>query len=438
MDRRGHPGAAGDTGIRGRVLTDTADGAKLRILLAEGSSLSAREAITVLGLAGHHLELCDPDPRCIGRFSRFVRRFHRCPPMGSEPERFLDFTCALLERGGFDALLPVHEQAYLFAAARTRLPAGIGVALAPFASFERVQGKVEWSRLLGELSLPQPETRIAFSAAELCRCDITPAFIKTAFGTASRGIWRANDAGARAEVAAQLIQLDAFAEGIVVQRATEGRLERAQSVFDAGRLVAFHAYAQIAAGAGGGDAIKESIERPTVREHLMRIGAALRWHGAFSVDYIRGKDGTPFYIDANPRLVEPMNARRSGTDLAAALVQVSLGRAPATVPSSPAGIRTHLGVQALLGLAERGATRGQLLQECRRLWRRTGPYAGSSEELTPVALDPWSAIPVAIVLTTLLAAPAGGRRLSGGFARSHQLTLDTVRTIRRKIAGRGD
>ena len=32
----------------------------LRVLVSEGSSTSAREAITILGLAGHHVEVCDP------------------------------------------------------------------------------------------------------------------------------------------------------------------------------------------------------------------------------------------------------------------------------------------------------------------------------------------------------------------------------------------
>ncbi len=40
-----------------------------------------------------------------------------------------------------DALLPVHEQAYLFAAARRQLPPGLGIALADFEAFEQVQSK---------------------------------------------------------------------------------------------------------------------------------------------------------------------------------------------------------------------------------------------------------------------------------------------------------
>ena len=66
----------------------------LRVLLSEGSSTSAREAITVLGLAGHIVEVCDPSPVCLGRLSRFVRKFHRCPGIRDDPAGYLSFAAA--------------------------------------------------------------------------------------------------------------------------------------------------------------------------------------------------------------------------------------------------------------------------------------------------------------------------------------------------------
>ena len=77
----------------------------LRVLLSEGSSTSAREAITVLGLAGHHVEVCDPSPWCLARFSRFVQKFHRCPPLRDDPAGYLAFVERLL------ALAPIRRAA---------------------------------------------------------------------------------------------------------------------------------------------------------------------------------------------------------------------------------------------------------------------------------------------------------------------------------------
>src|ERR1700689_4561510 len=90
----------------------------LRVLVSEGNSTSAREAITILGLSGHLVEVCDPSPYCLARFSRFVRKFHHCPGLRDDPAGFLRFIEQLLAVQHFDVLLPTHEQGFLFARAR--------------------------------------------------------------------------------------------------------------------------------------------------------------------------------------------------------------------------------------------------------------------------------------------------------------------------------
>src|ERR1700693_1877156 len=87
----------------------------LRVLVSEGNSTSAREAITILGLSGHTVEICDPSPYCMARFSRFVAKFHRCPGLRDDPAGFLGFVENLLAAQHFDVLLPIHEQGFLFA-----------------------------------------------------------------------------------------------------------------------------------------------------------------------------------------------------------------------------------------------------------------------------------------------------------------------------------
>ena len=87
-----------------------------------------------------------------------------------------------------------------------------------------------------------------------------------------------------------------------------------------------------------------------------------------SVDYIMPIDSAvPLLIDCNPRLVEPVNAYRAGTDLVDLLLRVSLGETPAALPDSREGVVTHLAMQALLGCASRGGTRRDIIAECRQL-----------------------------------------------------------------------
>jgi|SRR5579883_1460404 len=65
--------------------------APIRLLLSEGSSLSARQTITALGELGYLLDVCDPNPLCITRFSRFIRHRYGCPAIRTDPLGYLAF-----------------------------------------------------------------------------------------------------------------------------------------------------------------------------------------------------------------------------------------------------------------------------------------------------------------------------------------------------------
>jgi predicted ATP-grasp superfamily ATP-dependent carboligase len=402
----------------------------LRVLLSEGSSTSAREAVTVLGLSGHHVEVCDPSPWCLARYSRFVARLHRCPPLRDDPDRYLAFVEQLLASRKFDVLLPTHEQGFLFARVQKRLTPGVAVALPSFESYRTAHGKAGFSRLLSSLRLPQPATRIVTSERAVREVIRFPAVIKASVGTASRGVWMVREASELDGALRDMAASGAFAGEVLVQGWVQGTVEKAQSVFSHGRLLGFHAFRQIAAGISGGESIKESVARPNIRVMLETIGKRLDWHGALSIDYLMPEhDATPRLIDCNPRLVEPMSAYLAGTDLVGLLLQVSRGETPEPLPDSRAGVRTHLAMQALLGIAGRGGSRGELLRECRRLWRGSEPYAVSREEMTPVKSDWLSAVPLATTAAMLLARPKSADALARGGFGAHLLSLDSIRQI---------
>ncbi|MEA2836837.1 MAG: hypothetical protein QOD89_1387 [Bradyrhizobium sp.] len=400
----------------------------LRVLLSEGSSTSAREAITVLGLAGHIVEVCDPSPTCLGRFSRLVSKFHHCSGLRDDPAAYLSFVETLLAQRPFDVLLPTHEQGFLFARVKERLEDRVGLALPSFESYRAAHSKAGFSRLLVELGLPQPATRIVRSPSELRDAVRFPCVVKTSIGTASRGVWFVRDEGTLTQAWQELGANDAFAGEVLVQDLVAGATEKAQAIFSWGKLLGFHAYRQIAAGAGGGEAIKQSVRRPGVRADLATIGEKLGWHGALSVDTIMPEQGSHLFIDCNPRLVEPMSAYLAGLDLVDLLLQVSQGQAPEPAPDSREGVRTHLAMQVLLGCAARG-TRREIFRECVRLVAGRGPYADSVEELTPVRRDWISAMPLVMIALALLADPKLAGTLSKKGWGAHLLGATSIRAI---------
>ena len=405
--------------------------AKPKILLSEGSSLSAREAITVLGLAGHCVELVSSEPLCLGRFSRFVRRVHRLPASGADPDGYLAGVLDIVKARAIDALLPVHEQAYLFAAARKRLPSRLGIALADFEAFEQVQSKAGLADLLARLGVPQPATTVVRSAGEFAAARDFPFFVKAAFGNASAGVWKVKDEHQRDALLSRFERNNAFAEGLLVQSALSGALERTQAVFDRGRLVACHIYRQVAEGPSGGDVLKLSVVSAEVREIVEKIGHALHWHGALSFDYIRDDaTKTPSFIDANPRLVEPMNAWLSGVDLPGALLQLSLGQTPPVQADGRAGVSTRLGLMGLLDAARQRHHRRDVLLEIFKIATNTGRYRGTREELVPLWTDPYVVIPLAAVITRLLRAPETAARFSETAVAAYSLTPEAIQRLR--------
>src|SRR5215472_6284897 len=340
--------------------------APIRILLSEGSSLSARQTITALGRCGYILSVCDPNPLCISRFSRFVRHYYRCPAVRTDPLGYLAFVREILTRERYDVLLPVHEQAFLFAKVRDQLPAGVAVALADFDAFLHVQGKVAFARLMDQLSLPQPITHIVRSRTELVTLNQFPYYIKTDYSTAGQGVWRVTDMLERDRVAIVLEQrglLDGTHE-IVVQQEVAGALCQAQAVFAHGHLLAIHCTRTRGMSVGGGHAARVGVDHPEVQKHLVTLGRALAWHGPLALDYLFDEaTGRPCYIECNPRLVEPMNATLSGLNLADLTVLVALGeeRASGAPQRGQPGKRSHSLMAILLGAADHGASRRELL-----------------------------------------------------------------------------
>ena len=89
-------------------------------------------------------------------------------------------------------------------------------------------------------------------------------------------------------------------------------------------------------------------------------------------------------------------------------------------------------MQALLGCVSRGGTRRALVAECWRLFAGSGPYADSTEELTPVRLDWISAVPLTMLAIALLVAPKRAVTLARGGWGAHLLDVRSIKLIERE------
>jgi predicted ATP-grasp superfamily ATP-dependent carboligase len=386
---------------------------RLRILLTEGSSLSARQALYPLG-PYHDIDVLDPNPLCQCRFSSYVRRFIRSPSFAKQPVEFLRFVADAVRGGRYDVLLPTHEQTYLLSRFRDALTPHVGLALPEFASLERMQNKAEFSRLLVELDLPQPEMAIVRTRGDFDRAWRYPIYVKLAHSTAGGGVFYIENENALRERADRL-EAEGLLRGeteILVQQPARGVLSSAQAVFNRGELIGVHCFESRRLGVGGMSTVRTSADHAIVREHVAGIGEHLAWHGAFFIDYFYDSAAQqPQYIEANPRIGETVNAMLAGINLPQLLVRISRGETPPRAPLGRFGVRTHNLLMILMSLAYEDAGRVALMRELRRFASRDDLYLNGEDELTRPRDDRLSVLPFVWATTQLLAWPGIARRI---------------------------
>ena len=398
----------------------------IKILFSEGSSLTAREFLSVLGPCDHWIEVVDSNPVCICRFSRWTKRVHRCPPPGTDPLGYLEAVNSLLTDGAFDVLLPTHEQAWLFAVARRALHPHARIAVASADAFSRVQSKIEFARLLDEVGLPQPKWGLVDSPDELARWQ-PPFYLKAPFSTAGTGVRCVTQAG-DAKGTFQSLRRASHGGPLMVQAAARGEYAQVQALFDHGRLIAAHTSAQTAVGIGPSAAGRVSVDHPFARRDVAKLGEHLSWHGGLTLDYLFRKHDWG-YIECNPRTVEPANAAASGVDLPGLQLALSLGEHPDEVPVGQVGARTHSALAILLGTAAYAGTRRAVLAEALRLVLHQSPSEHSRERLTPVLHDWPSAIPLITVAGRVLLSPQSAERISQATIRAYSVTPEAIERL---------
>lgn len=135
------------------------------------------------------------------------------------------------------------------------------------------------------------------------------------------------------------------------------------------------------------------------------------------------KNGDVFYIDVNPRIVEPMSALNSGVDLVDALLRVSasdMESCPEALPAGRIGADTH---QLLLAMLKAGANgRMAVVREVYRTILGQESYMNSVEELTPFKGDILSFILICcLVLMMIVGGPIIAEKLSQNAVSSYAL-----------------
>ena len=425
---------------------------RLKVLITEGSSASARETIYTLGHQ-YDIGILDADPVCLCRFSRLVKRFHRCPHYASAPAEYLRSLVDTVRSESYDVVVPTHDQVYLLARVADVFGEGlrqhVGIALPDFAALRRMQGKADFIRTLQELNIPVPPTRIVRSLRELGSSVEFPCYFKLPYGTAGMGVRRVTNWEELRRVASEFEQSPqhGHAPEILVQQPAKGTMCTAQAIFQEGRMIAAHCAESLSRSVRG-QGFRVSVSHPTVIEHVRRLGQHLRWHGAIFLEYVYDPASRqPQFIECNPRIGEPVNAMLCGVNLGELLVRISLGEKleplettsanyptevlpPKILPKS----RSHIDFLLLVADAVAGANRRRIVSQAWRMVTGTGAYKESFSEITRPSDDWLSLIPAVYTFLQILVWPQLARRLTQNVVDNYSLPQYGVDNVERLTA----
>jgi predicted ATP-grasp superfamily ATP-dependent carboligase len=404
---------------------------RMKILLSEGSSNSARQTLYGLGRK-YSIDIVDPSPWCQCRYSSLVHRWYRCPSASKAPGAYLSHVLKLIKQHGHDILFPTHEQVYVLSRFRDSLGKHVGLAVPSFDSLRRMQSKAEFVRLMSELSLPTPTSQIVDGETDVMKHDAFPCYLKLAHSTASLGVKRAEDRSGLAAALGEFKRAGLWSDGteILIQQPATGRQAEVSAVFQDGRLIAVSCADVLETGIGGGPALRVSADHPAVIAHVRRLGEALHWHGPMVLEYFYDSStGKPEYIEANPRIGESFNSLLSGVNVCDIVARISMGETIETLSVGAAGACSHNGFILLIADAYNGANRRQLWKRLWNGWTGQGIYANFQSEMTRPREDCGSLIPATVVTLGLLANPRSAIRLTEDTVANYSLPQNAASII---------
>lgn len=398
---------------------------KIHILLSEGSSLTSRETITSLKNEEYIIDILSSSKFPITFFSKWKRKLIPTVNINDNPKEYLNQVSRLINSGEYQALIPTHESAWLFSEGRKYLPDKSAIPVPSPEAFAKVQGKIAFAELSVELGIPHPEWFVL--EKENYNLLPYPYWLKADYGTAGRSVYKVNNSHER-ELGITLLS-DSNSR-LMIQKDITGTYGQVQAVFNNGNMIAVHTTLQKGNGAGGSAAARISVDYPTTREHIHKIGSHLNWHGSLTLDFIfSGK--IPYYIECNPRMIEPANAAISGVNFPKILIALATGKdLPNSLVIGKPGVKTHSIMALLLGTAESTKQRFSILKELWKCIRNKEEFYESTEVLTPFRKDPASIIPLIFILFRLLLSPEKVISITKHTVENYCVSPKTIAAIR--------
>lgn len=397
---------------------------KDRLLFLEGSSLTSRETLTVLLTEKYKVDVLSPDRFSIAAFSRLTHMLTTVD-VNTSPLTYLKQVGELLQKKNYVAILPTHEEGWLLANGKNFLSSDLPIALSEAEVFKEVAGKIAFAELADKLDLPVPEWEYVTDLESIHLP--YPYWLKADYGTAGRSVYKITS---ETDLKSLVKVLSIDNERWMAQQDIAGQYGQVQAVFSHGKLLAVHSSIKIGSGSGGSAAARLSINSAGTREHIEKIGQHLKWHGGLTLDFI-SHNHQPYYIECNPRMVEPANAYKAGVNFPKILIDLAQGKeSKSGISLGKPGVKTHSLLALVIGTAERTQSRRKIWQTIREWLFKSD----SAEVLTPIRKDLPSVIPLVVIAIRLLLNPKSVKKLVAHTVDHYSVDSTTIKAVEQQAS----
>jgi predicted ATP-grasp superfamily ATP-dependent carboligase len=282
----------------------------MNILITSSRAPVALELIRVFGRAGHRVYATDTMRWTVGSHSRYLEQHIVTPPPRYNSAGFADALQHIIERAQIDWLIPTSEEVFYVARHHQQLSAHTRVFTEPLDVLDSLHHKYRFQLLCNALGIHTPRTALVCDREELdAALACFPFFLlKPAYSRFATQI--ITNCGPRAGQFALDICRPTPTQPWLIQQYIAGESICSYSTLHGGHVTAHCAYITPRKVNHGSGVQFESVDGTETLAIVRRLGAALRYTGQLSLDFIQGKEGL-YLLECNPRatsgvhLIEP-------------------------------------------------------------------------------------------------------------------------------------
>jgi predicted ATP-grasp superfamily ATP-dependent carboligase len=282
-------------------------------------------------------------------YSRYCHGHFVYPSPYLFPERFVETLARKAEEFGSQVLIPMHEEGYVIARYRERLPPFLEVPLPDYDQIMALHNKDRFYALARRLSVPIPKTFLVGQMGgieEISSRLSYPAVVKPRRAHGAFGLSYANSPEGLRRAYRRLVRQFGFGptETPIVQEYVAGIKHSVCMLFNRGKLRAQCTFKFLRElPIDGGTAVLRISVRDERMEHIARrVLEHLQWHGIAEAEFTLTEDQGPILMEINPRFWGSLyQGVASGVDFPYLLYRMAIDGDVDPVLEYPLGVKTR-------------------------------------------------------------------------------------------------